>query len=126
MLAELARRRPDELQRGLTLVGPHRDDVVLGLGALPAKGYASHGESWSYALSLRLGAMTLLRSEDVHPVLVLDDVFAELDAVRRERLALGVADAEQVLVTAAVGADVPGVLQGHQFDVAGGEVRPRA
>ncbi|SDD36223.1 DNA replication/repair protein RecF [Auraticoccus monumenti] len=126
MLAELARRRADELQRGLTLVGPHRDDVVLGLGALPAKGYASHGESWSYALSLRLGAMSLLRSEDVHPVLVLDDVFAELDATRRERLAVGVADAEQVLVTAAVGADVPAVLQGHQFDVAGGEVRPRA
>ncbi|WP_114558363.1 DNA replication/repair protein RecF [Desertihabitans aurantiacus] len=122
MAAELRRRRGDELQRGLTLVGPHRDDVVLSLGELPARGYASHGESWSYALSLRLGAAALLRSEDVQPVLILDDVFAELDATRRQRLAAGVGEAEQVLVTAAVAEDVPAELDGHRFRVGGGEV----
>ncbi|RCK70353.1 DNA replication/repair protein RecF [Desertihabitans brevis] len=122
MASELRRRRGDELQRGLTLVGPHRDDVVLSLGELPARGYASHGESWSYALSLRLGAAALLRSEDVQPVLILDDVFAELDATRRQRLAAGVGEAEQVLVTAAVVEDVPAELDGHRFRVGGGEV----
>lgn len=121
--AELARRRGDELQRGLTLVGPHRDDVVLTLGELPARGYASHGESWSFALSLRLGSMALLHSEDVRPVLILDDVFAELDSTRRERLAAGVGQADQVLVTAAVGADVPAALVGRQLSVADGQVR---
>ena len=86
----------------MTLVGPHRDDLVLKLGELPARGYASHGESWSFALSLRLASYELLKSEGNEPVLVLDDVFAELDARRRERLAELVAPGEQVLVTAAV------------------------
>ena len=81
----------DEIQRGLCLVGPHRDDVVLTMGPMPAKGYASHGESWSLALALRLGSFQLLRSDGVEPVLVLDDVFAELDSTRRERLAGSVA-----------------------------------
>ena len=93
---------------------------------LPAKGYASHGESWSFALALRLGSFHLLRADGVEPVLVLDDVFAELDSVRRERLASGVRVAEQVLVTAAVGADVPELLAGQRFRVAGGEVTPDA
>ncbi len=124
LLAKMAERRPDELQRGLSLVGPHRDDVVLSLGTLPVRGYASHGESWSFALALRLGAFQLLRSDGVEPVLVLDDVFAELDATRRERLAAGVSGAEQVLVTAAVGADVPQLLQGRRYDVAAGQVTP--
>jgi DNA replication and repair protein RecF len=124
LLAKMAERRPDELQRGLSLVGPHRDDVVLSLGTLPVRGYASHGESWSFALALRLGAFQLLRSDGVEPVLVLDDVFAELDATRRERLAAGVGGAEQVLVTAAVGADVPQLLQGRRYDVAAGQVTP--
>jgi DNA replication and repair protein RecF len=90
---------------------------------LPAKGYASHGESWSFALALRLGSFHLLRSDGIEPVLVLDDVFAELDVTRRERLAGGVSAAEQVLITAAVGADVPGLLQGRRFAVQSGEVR---
>ncbi|MCL3817136.1 DNA replication/repair protein RecF [Aeromicrobium wangtongii] len=122
ILEELARRRGDELDRGISLVGPHRDDVVLMIGELPAKGYASHGESWSYALALKLASFELLREDDDDPVLILDDVFAELDQGRREQLAELVADAEQVLVTAAVADDVPEGLKGHRFRVAGGEV----
>ena len=117
-------RRVEEVQRGISLVGPHRDDVVLSLGVLPAKGYASHGESWSFALALRLGSFHLLRSDGIEPVLVLDDVFAELDVTRRERLAGGVSAAEQVLITAAVAADVPAVLQGRRYAVRAGEVTP--
>lgn len=122
LLGSLAEVRKQEIERGVTLVGPHRDDVVLRLGELPAKGYASHGESWSYALALRLASYELLRSEGSEPVLILDDVFAELDARRRERLAELVAPGEQVLVTAAVDDDVPGVLAGTRFAVSGGEV----
>ncbi len=120
----MTERRNEEIQRGVSLVGPHRDDIALSLGMLPAKGYASHGESWSLALALRLGSFHLLRADGVEPVLVLDDVFAELDSVRRERLASGVRVAEQVLVTAAVGADVPELLAGRRFRVVGGEVKP--
>ena len=122
MTAGLLARRPDEIQRGLCLVGPHRDDVVLTMGPMPAKGYASHGESWSLALALRLGSFQLLRDDAVEPVLVLDDVFAELDSTRRQRLAASVLTAEQVLVTAAVGADVPAELAGRRYRVAAGEV----
>jgi DNA replication and repair protein RecF len=120
----MTERRNEEIQRGVSLVGPHRDDIALSLGMLSAKGYASHGESWSLALALRLGSFHLLRADGVEPVLVLDDVFAELDSVRRERLASGVRVAEQVLVTAAVGADVPELLAGRRFRVVGGEVKP--
>ncbi|TWG92688.1 DNA replication and repair protein RecF [Nocardioides sp. J9] len=125
--AELARRQSDEIQRGVTLVGPHRDDLLLTLGPgdenrLPVKGYASHGESWSFALALRLASYDLLRADGDDPILVLDDVFAELDADRREQLAALVAGAEQVLVTAAVAADVPEALRGATFHVAAGEV----
>ncbi|MFD6414912.1 DNA replication/repair protein RecF [Streptomyces sp. NPDC060194] len=122
LMAALAEARTAEIERGVTLAGPHRDDLVLKLGALPAKGYASHGESWSFALALRLASYDLLRAEGNEPVLVLDDVFAELDARRRERLAELVAGGEQVLVTAAVGDDVPGVLTGARYAVADGEV----
>ncbi|MEV8377473.1 DNA replication/repair protein RecF [Kribbella sp. NPDC056861] len=121
--ATVLARRGDELDRGVSLVGPHRDDVVLGLGDLPAKGYASHGESWSYALALRLASYELLRTDGGEPVLILDDVFAELDTSRRDRLAELVAPAEQVLVTAAVGADVPAELSGARFDVGNGSVQ---
>lgn len=118
---ELLRER--EIERGVTLVGPHRDDVALTLGDLPAKGYASHGESWSFALALRLGAFQLLRRDlKTDPVLVLDDVFAELDAGRRERLAALVSGAEQVLITAAVAEDVPDVLHGMSYVVTKGSV----
>ncbi len=122
VLAALEGARKQEIERGVTLVGPHRDDLLLNLGRLPAKGYASHGESWSYALALRLASYELLRAEGGEPVLVLDDVFAELDVRRRERLAELVAPGEQVLVTAAVGDDVPGVLAGARFAVSEGVV----
>jgi DNA replication and repair protein RecF len=122
ILAEIARRRSDEMDRGISLVGPHRDEVVLTIGELPAKGYASHGESWSLALALRLASFELLRAEDDDPVLILDDVFAELDQGRRQQLAELVGDAEQVLVTAAVADDVPEALKGHRFRVRAGEV----
>ncbi|AOT59878.1 DNA replication/repair protein RecF [Streptomyces rubrolavendulae] len=122
LLAALADARKQEVERGVTLVGPHRDDLALMLGQMPAKGYASHGESWSYALALRLASYDLLRAEGNEPVLVLDDVFAELDARRRERLAELVAPGEQVLVTAAVDDDVPGVLAGARYAVSEGEV----
>jgi DNA replication and repair protein RecF len=121
--AALSAARDKELERGVTLVGPHRDDLLLSLGELPAKGYASHGESWSFALALRLAAYDLLRSDGGEPVLVLDDVFAELDDLRRECLAEMVAPAEQVLITAAVADDVPPQLSGARWDVAAGEVR---
>ena len=120
MLAAVARRRREELDRGLTLVGPHRDELVLSLGDGPAKGYASHGESWSLALGLRLASYELLRTDGQlggEPVLVLDDVFAELDSERRRRLAALVGPAEQVLVTAAVPGDVPAELAGAQVAV---------
>src|SRR5262249_34266005 len=102
LLAEVAERRGEELDRGISLVGPHRDALVLSIGPLPAKGYASQGESWSFALALRLGSFDLLRADGDDPVLILDDVFSELDSNRRARLAEMVAGAEQVLVTAAV------------------------
>lgn len=121
-LERMGERRREEIARGLSLVGPHRDDLVLGLGEFPAKGYASHGECWSLALALRLGSDALLRADGVQPVLVLDDVFAELDEVRRERLAERVGGAEQVLITAAVAGDVPASLAGRRFVVAEGEV----
>ncbi len=152
LLVEVEARRKDELDRGLSLVGPHRDELLLTLGPgevaaaaepedqvaevagdpeaadagpavrLPVKGYASHGESWSFALALRLASYDLLRSEGDDPILVLDDVFAELDSQRREQLAALVAGAEQVLVTAAVPEDVPAALRGVRFLVAGGQV----
>jgi DNA replication and repair protein RecF len=119
----LAQVRSEELDRGVCLAGPHRDDLDLTIGSLPARGYASHGESWSMALALRLAAYELLRADGGDPVLLLDDVFAELDTARRDRLARLVAGAEQVLVTAAVPADVPASLTGARFDVADGTVR---
>jgi DNA replication and repair protein RecF len=123
LLAELARVRAQEVERGMCLVGPHRDDLELLLGGVPAKGYASHGESWSFAVALRLGSYDLLRAEGAEPVLLLDDVFAELDRRRRARLAEVALAAEQVLVTAAVAEDVPEELAGVRFDVHEGQVR---
>jgi DNA replication and repair protein RecF len=122
ILAAIEARRRDELDRGMSLVGPHRDELTLALGELPVKGYASHGESWSFALALRLASYDLLRAGGDDPVLILDDVFAELDTGRRAQLADLVADAEQVLITAAVPDDVPAQLRGRRFTVAGGEV----
>ncbi|GAA1723055.1 DNA replication/repair protein RecF [Isoptericola hypogeus] len=151
LLAAMTHLRDQEVERGASLVGPHRDDLVLTLGGLPAKGYASHGESWSFALALRLASYRLLgggagapsdvrpdpaegtapedafwdpdHGTDADPVLVLDDVFAELDVRRRERLAELVVPARQVLVTAAVPQDVPAGLLGARFEVTPGEVR---
>jgi len=120
----LLAKRSLEIDRGLTLVGPHRDDLVLRLRGLPVKGYASHGESWSVALSLRLASAELLRAESPggDPILILDDVFAELDAARRTRLARVVSDYEQVIVTAAVAGDIPEHLREHAVRIEAGRV----
>ncbi|MFI5928794.1 DNA replication/repair protein RecF [Micromonospora sp. NPDC051543] len=123
LTAALAAARAAEIERGTTLVGPHRDELALSLGPLPAKGYASHGESWSFALALRLAGYDLLRADGIEPVLVLDDVFAELDAGRRERLAELVGGASQLLVTCAVDDDVPAALRGTRYQVGEGTVR---
>ncbi|GGI45446.1 DNA replication and repair protein RecF [Agromyces flavus] len=122
--ATLAALRRKELERGITLAGPHRDDVQLLLNGLPAKGYASHGESWSFALSLRLAAAELLRRDSTtgDPVLVLDDVFAELDRLRRERLAAAIGGYEQVLITAAVLEDVPEPLASRVVRIDAGQI----
>jgi DNA replication and repair protein RecF len=126
--ARLAERRRAELDRAVTLVGPHRDDLVLELNGLPARGYASHGESWSYALALKLGSAEVLRADAVagDPVLILDDVFAELDEGRRERLADAVGGFEQVLITAAVGADVPDRLAAIRIGISAGTILEEA
>jgi len=126
LLEALARVRRQEVERGVCLVGPHRDDLELRLGDGPAKGYASHGESWALALALRLASYRLLRDDDVEPVLILDDVFAELDARRRRALAEVARRAEQVLVTAAVDEDVPEALDGVRYTVGDGRVVRRA
>lgn len=123
LLVELAKVRSQEMDRGVSLVGPHRDELELVLGAAPARGYASHGESWSFALALRLAAYHLLSSDGAEPVLVLDDVFAELDRRRRAALAELAAGAEQVLVTAAVPEDVPVELRGTRYEIGGGRAR---
>ena len=119
-------QRKKEVERGISLVGPHRDELELVLGPTPAKGYASHGETWSLALSLRLASYYVLREDDqtpgAAPVLILDDVFAELDTQRRDKLAGIVAGAEQVIVTAAVVEDIPAALSGEKLTVIPGGV----
>jgi DNA replication and repair protein RecF len=122
LLAGIGSRRKEELDRGLSLVGPHRDEIQLDIGDLPARGYASHGESWSLALALRLASFRLLQEDGDDPVLILDDVFAELDGQRRDHLADLVRDVEQVFITAAVADDVPVSLSGHRFNVVDGVV----
>lgn len=118
MLAlRLTELRDKEIERGLCLVGPHRDDIDIVLGSDIAKGFASHGESWSLALALRLGSVELTRAEGVEPVIMLDDVFAELDAKRRAQLVDFTADAEQLLITAAVAEDIPGRIGGRRIGV---------
>lgn len=128
-IAAVHNARRKEIDSGLNLVGPHRDELLLTLGSLPAKGYASHGESWSYALALKLASWQVLRtsewlawSDGDEPILILDDVFAELDSRRRERLADIIKPAQQVFITAAVGDDLPPHLEAHRFYVHGGEV----
>ena len=129
LLEALRAKRAQEIDRGVTLSGPHRDDLNITLGDLPAKGYASHGESWSCALALRLGTYDLLTHDDGpdadpdgEPVLILDDVFAELDSGRREALAQRLAQASQVIITAAVAQDVPTALRGATLTVADGTI----
>jgi DNA replication and repair protein RecF len=120
MRDRVAERRNDELDRGMTLVGPHRDDLVIHLGPAPAKGFASHGESWSLALALKLATFALLRADGEDPILILDDVFATLDAERRAALATVARSAEQTLITAAVVDDVPPELRGVRVEVGDG------
>lgn len=119
LLRSFAEKRSEELERGVTLVGPHRDELVLELGGIPVRGYASHGESWSYALALKLAAWYVYLADNTapgaSPILILDDVFAELDSARRHRLGSIVADAEQVLVTCAVATDLPEELGDYQL-----------
>ena len=119
---DLAERFDDEVRRGVSLVGPHRDELELMLDGFPVKGYASHGESWSMALALRLAAADVLRSDGVDPIIILDDVFAELDVARRRKLAGMVHTSTQVFITAAVEQDVPVELTGARFDVIKGRV----
>ncbi|MDQ4503914.1 DNA replication/repair protein RecF [Sinomonas sp. ASV322] len=125
-LSALAAARPAELERGLSLVGPHRDELELLLGEAPAKGFASHGETWSFALALRLGSYYVMLDDSTvdgdEPILILDDVFAELDTARRARLASIVAHAEQVIVTAAVDGDIPAELAGRRIRVVPGGI----
>lgn len=127
-LAAIATHRKKEVERGMTLVGPHRDELVLSLGPAPAKGYASHGETWSLALALRLASYKVFGEDDPRegagPILILDDVFAELDVSRRAKLAAIVAGADQVIVTAAVAADVPAELSGHVLNIGAGSTQP--
>jgi DNA replication and repair protein RecF len=120
----LALVRAKEIERGITLVGPHRDDLLLLLGTLPAKGYISHGESWSYALALKLASASLIRKDARagDPILILDDVFAELDSTRRSRLASLISHNEQVIITAAVAEDVPIELSATKFKVTAGSL----
>lgn len=120
LLARMSASRATEIERGVNLIGPHRDDLEIALGEMPAKGYASHGESWSCALALRLATYALLTAEggpdgepDGEPILILDDVFAELDSGRRDALAERLSQASQVLITAAVAEDVPDALAHH-------------
>ena len=122
ILGGIEQRRREELDRGITLVGPQRDELTLRLGEQPAKGYASHGESWSIALALRLACFEILRVQGEDPILILDDVFAELDSKRRARLVAMIRDAEQVIITAAVPEDVPGELDGRRYLVGRGVV----
>lgn len=117
LATKLLEVRSKEIDRGMCLVGPHRDDLFLGLGDEPAKGFASHGESWSFALSLRLGSVGLLRDDGVEPIIMLDDVFAELDVARRAKLAEFTASADQLLVTAAVADDIPASIVGRRISV---------
>ena len=112
----------NEVDRGVSLVGPHRDDLHLHLGDFPAKGYASHGESWSIAISLRIGAFNLLQEEGSHPILILDDIFAELDTARRAQLVAVTRIAEQTFITAAVESDLPPELLTKRFYVSPGSV----
>lgn len=130
-MSAMAERRDEEIRRGVNLVGPHRDELALSLGTLPARGYASHGESWSYALALKLAAWQVLRGDESgewaeggEPILILDDVFAELDTRRRDRLAQIVQRAEQAIITAAVGSELPAELDGRRFMVAIGSITP--
>ncbi|MFT4042442.1 MAG: DNA replication/repair protein RecF [Gordonia sp. (in: high G+C Gram-positive bacteria)] len=117
LLTRLAQARTKEIERGVSLVGPHRDDIDVLLGSDIAKGFASHGESWSLALALRLGSVELIRDEGVEPVIILDDVFAELDAARRRELVTYVSGAEQLLITAAVADDIPSQIGGRRIGI---------
>ena len=120
--AKLQEVQYQEIERGITLVGPHRDDLILQLGDFPAKSYASHGESWSFAISLKIGALELLKTRGLDPILILDDVFAELDTNRRARLVQATKLTEQTIVTAAVEGDLPAELNDFRYYVSNGKV----
>ena len=123
ILKKISELSSQERDRGISLVGPHRDDLLLNLGEHPVKGFASHGESWSIALSLRLASYQLLKSDGDNPILILDDVFSELDQNRRERLAKLTTTTEQTIITVAVENDLPKELTGIRYEVIAGKVR---
>ncbi len=125
-LGKINEMQYQEIERGITLFGPHRDDLQLQLGPFPAKGYASHGESWSMAIALRLGSFNLLKNEGAEPILILDDIFAELDNSRREQLVNATKMAEQTIITAAVASDLPKDLEGVRMFVTPGQVSERS
>jgi DNA replication and repair protein RecF len=122
IMERLVNNHGTELDRGLTLTGPHRDDLLLMLGDHAVKGYASHGESWSIALSLKLATYNLLKSDGLSPILILDDVFSELDEERRERLAEIAISADQTIITVAVENDLPKSITGTRYLVRAGAV----
>ena len=117
ILGQLDLRKREEFVRGVTLVGPHRDELFIRLGVLPLKGYASHGESWSAALALRVASADVLKADGIEPILILDDVFAELDVLRRTTILELTQDAPQVFITAAVESDVPTEIGGARFHI---------
>lgn len=123
LISKILEVRDQERERGITLVGPHRDDVLLSLGEHQVKGYASHGESWSIALALRLASFQLLKEEGNQPILILDDVFSELDEARREKLVQLAEEAEQTFITVAVESDLPKNLNGARYFVKSGMVK---
>lgn len=123
LLEKIGELLTQERERGISLVGPHRDDLLLNLGEHPVKGFASHGESWSIALSLKLASYKLLKSDGDSPILILDDVFSELDQSRRDRLATLTSTSEQTFITVAVANDLPDEIHGKRYEVSNGEVR---
>nr|WP_249420250.1 DNA replication/repair protein RecF [Rhabdothermincola salaria] len=119
--AALARVRRDEVRRGVSLVGPHRDDVDLRIGGLPSRTHASQGEQRSLALALRLAAHeAVTTATGTPPVLLLDDVFSELDPDRSGALLTHLPEG-QTLLTSAAGLP-PGARPDVVFRVAGGQV----
>ena len=119
--ARLRDRRSDELLRRSTLVGPHRDELLLVVTGLTARAFASHGEAWGAALSLRLALARAVAAETgENPVLLLDDPFSGLDPERRERVAGSLRGRGQVVIAVPDAGHVP--EGAGTWSVTGGEI----